>query len=382
MPHQVRETNNHQPEDAGPGKGGSGTAVLSTMIDTFRRCCSRGTLLALSLALSAAGGRPAAAATTFRALDNSVYATVAGKVLSFAEYRSAVRVTVRREFYHGTIPKGRLESVRSTAGKDLITSTLMLQEVRRRGVTPDVHRVQEAADKYEQHYRGNKEWEKKRAQIMPRLLRYLRDRDVIHKLAQQVRHVPPPSEAQLRAYYERHLNEFTEPEQYRISVILLGVDPGAPAKAWDAARSKAMGIFKRLQAGADFGKIARLRSTDSSAARGGDMGYVHKGMLALPIQKVIDKLKPGQFSEPVTLLRGVALFRLNGVHAAKREDFKTVRARVRALWLRERGERAWKALIERLWRTTKIVVNKKYTPSFLAGGTGPVTGKAFGQGAR
>jgi hypothetical protein len=350
------------------------------MIDTLKRCCSCCALLVL--ALSAAGGQPAAAATTFRTLDNSVYATVAGKVVSFAEYRSAVRVTVRRRFYHGTIPKGQLESVRSTAGKNLIMSTLMLQEVRRRGVTPDAHRVQEAADKYEQRYHGNKEWEKNRAQLMPRLLRYLRDRDVIHKLARQVRHVPPPSEAQLRAYYERHLNEFTEPEQYRISVILLGVDPGAPPKAWDAARTEARNIFKRLRAGADFGKIARLRSTDSSAARGGDMGYVHKGMLALPIQKVIDKLKPGQFSEPVTLLRGVALFRLNDVHAAKRKDFETVRARVRALWLREQGKREWQALIGRLWRTTKIVVNKKYTPSFLAGETEPVTGKAFGQGAR
>jgi len=351
------------------------------MSDTLGRYCSRTALLVL--ALSAAGGQSAAgAATTFRTMDDSVYAMVSGKVLSFADYQSAVRAEVRRRFYHGAIPEGKLESVRSAAGKGLITRALMLQEVQRRDVTPDAKRVQEAADKYERRYRGKEKWEKNRARLMPRLLRYLRDQDALRKLAQQIRHVAPPSEIQLRTYYERHPDKFTEPEQYRVAVILLGVDAGASTKVWDAARTEAMDVFKRLRTGASFAEMARLRSSDSSAARGGDMGYVHKGMLALPVQKIIDKLKPGEFSEPVALLRGVALFRLDDIRAAKRNDFETVPARVRALWLREQGESAWQAFIERLWQTSKIVINKKYTPSFLAVGAGSASGKTFGKGAR
>src|SRR6185503_17229974 len=95
-----------------------------------------------------------------------------------------------------------------------------------------------------------------------------------------------------------------------LRIILLKVDPSSPQAKWDGARNEGAAIAKRLKGGADFKQLAKLHSAEGSAEGGGDMGYVHRGMLPESAQEAIDKLKPGEITEPVALLEGMAIFRL------------------------------------------------------------------------
>jgi parvulin-like peptidyl-prolyl isomerase len=187
-------------------------------------------------------------------------------------------------------------------------------------------------------------------------------------LEARVRDVPAPSEAQLRAYYDAHPETFTEPEQTKVSIILLKVDPSSSAEVWDAARKEAAALHERLKKGADFAELARMHSGDASAAQGGDMGYIHRGMLGELAQKAIDALKPGQNTAPVELLEGIALFRLVERQKPNLNDLATVKARAHDLWRRDEGERAWKGLIAKLRRETPIELHEElYTPLPAAG---------------
>jgi parvulin-like peptidyl-prolyl isomerase len=102
--------------------------------------------------------------------------------------------------------------------------------------------------------------------------------------------------------------------------------------------------------------LARLHSGDDSAARGGDMGYLHRGMLPETVQEVVDRLALSEVSEPISLLEGIALVRLDDRKLAQVRDFASVRERTLQLWRRDEGDRAWQALIARLRSATPIEV--------------------------
>jgi parvulin-like peptidyl-prolyl isomerase len=141
-------------------------------------------------------------------------------------------------------------------------------------------------------------------------------------------------------------------------VILLKVDPSSPQAAWNAAHEEARRIRQRLAAGADFAELAKLHSGDLSAGRGGDMGYIHRGMLPAPVQAVVDGLAPGAISAPVQVLEGVAILRLEDRKVARQRSFDEVRERAGDLWQRAEADAAWKALIADLRKRTSIRIDE------------------------
>ena len=136
---------------------------------------------------------------------------------------------------------------------------------------------------------------------------------------------------------------------------------------------EAASLVKKLRNGADFAQQARQRSGDESAVNGGDMGYLHRGMLAEPAQVAVDKLKLKEVSEPVTLLQGVAIFRLDERKAALQNPLAKVESRARELWRREQAERSWQALLLVRKNTPAVIDESGFLPIFECDGDGQDT---------
>ena len=65
------------------------------------------------------------------------------------------------------------------------------------------------------------------------------------------------------------------------------------------ARLRLVNIRQRIISGGDFADIARASSDDkASAAEGGSLGWVSPGQLVPAFEREMDKLKPGEISEP------------------------------------------------------------------------------------
>ena len=65
------------------------------------------------------------------------------------------------------------------------------------------------------------------------------------------------------------------------------------------ARHKLDALKERLDNGADFAELARAHSTDMSAPKGGDLGWLYPGDTVPDFERAMDNLKPGEVSAPV-----------------------------------------------------------------------------------
>jgi peptidyl-prolyl cis-trans isomerase SurA len=64
------------------------------------------------------------------------------------------------------------------------------------------------------------------------------------------------------------------------------------------ARNRLEDLKDRVENGADFAELARLHSDDTSAARGGDLGWISPGDTVPEFERAMNALQPGQLSAP------------------------------------------------------------------------------------
>ncbi len=301
----------------------------------------------------------------YQTMEASVFAKLGKQVITVNDYNNAFQTAVRTKTYHGKIPQQELDTVKRNVGRSLIARALLLSESKRRNLKPDSKWVSGILNKYQERNAKKADWQEKRKTILPRLKQHFEEESLIRNLHTKVTGLKKPTTREIRKYYQQHQGKFTQPARYRVSVILLKVEPSLPSSVWEAANEEAERLLKRLKAGKDFSELARLHSADSSSTKGGDMGYLHKGMLAPPVQKVIDTMKIGDVSKPITILQGVGIFRLDDKEDAKLSSFKVVRDRAAELYLRDKRGQVWKGLIDKLWEAALIKVNKEHS-SLLA----------------
>ena len=118
--------------------------------------------------------------------------------------------------------------------------------------------------------------------------------------------------------------------QARARHILLRVTPQLSERA---ASDKLTEFKRRLVAGqADFAALARENSQDGSAAQGGDLGWANPGMYVPEFEDVMNRLAPGQISDPLVSRFGVHLIQLmerRDAPLSLREQREAVRSMLR-----------------------------------------------------
>jgi peptidyl-prolyl cis-trans isomerase SurA len=65
------------------------------------------------------------------------------------------------------------------------------------------------------------------------------------------------------------------------------------------ARNRILSLKERLDNKADFAELARARSEDTSASRGGELNWISPGDTVPEFERAMDALKPGEISGPV-----------------------------------------------------------------------------------
>lgn len=313
--------------------------------------------LALWCAMAGAGTARAAAPES-AAPAAAVFATVAGAVITRAEYEDALTAAARAKFYHGKPPEGEVAKLQRDVADKMVARVLLLRAAARRGLSPDAAEVEQAVQVYEQRYGKSERWQRERAQTLPRLVERLRQDNLLARLEKDVRAAVVADAAAAERYYRSHPEKFTEPERLRVSLILLKVDPAARPELLAAADAQARALVARLREGADMAELARLHSNHESAAQGGDMGYLHGGMLPGGADEVLKTMQAGQISDPVRVLEGIAVVRLDERGAARLTPFEAVVARAEQLQLSESRDAAWDAFVAALRRDAPVQIDQ------------------------
>lgn len=291
-------------------------------------------------------------------VEEPVYAVVNGTSILRKDFHAALTNHLRQKLYHGQGTPERLEAYRKEVTDTLVDRVLLLEEAGRRGLVADAESIAKTVAEYDARYAGRPTWVQTRESVLPGLKKELSERNLLEQLEKAVRNLPEPSEDDVRKFYEARKELFTEPEKMRIHVILLKVDPSSTRAVWDAALEEGKGIVKRLRAGASFEDEARVKSNDPSAENGGDMGFLHMGVVPEALQARIKEYKPGEIPDPLEVLQGIGIFRLDERVPAQLRAYDDVKVRARELLKRETADKAWADLRERLRAAATIQIDE------------------------
>lgn len=92
------------------------------------------------------------------------------------------------------------------------------------------------------------------------------------------------------------------------------------------ARNRLQQLKLRIEGGDDFAELAKSHSEDTaSAVNGGDLGWINPGDMVPEFQEQMDKLKPGEISEPFK-----SPFGWHIVQVLERRDYDNTEAQKRA----------------------------------------------------
>jgi peptidyl-prolyl cis-trans isomerase SurA len=91
------------------------------------------------------------------------------------------------------------------------------------------------------------------------------------------------------------------------------------------AEAGAAQLVTQLQQGAPFAQVARQFSNDSTAATGGDAGWLTANQLAPEVRPVVDQLRPGELSKPIPTSNGVYIILMRDKHAGASSELVTLK---------------------------------------------------------
>lgn len=161
---------------------------------------------------------------------------------------------------------------------------------------------------------------------------------------------PEPTEDELRAVYDAAFGSGDSPKtEYSAAHILVATEDEAKA------------VAEELAGGADFAALAAEKSTDNSAANGGDLGWFTAEMMVEPFAKAVEALEPGQVSAPVQSQFGWHVIHLNETREQTPPEFEQIREQLATQVRRNRVD----AEIERLVSAASIEKTEGLAPELL-----------------
>ena len=154
------------------------------------------------------------------------------------------------------------------------------------------------------------------------------------------------TDADVEARYAEKLKALESNEQRRASHILINIDD--KTKEADAL-AKIKGLEKRIQAGEDFGALAKEFSQDQgSATNNGDLGFAGKGMFVPEFEKSLYALKVNEVSAPVKTQFGYHIIKLIEVQKAPVPTMAELRPSLEAEVRAAKSEELYAEAVEKM----------------------------------
>ena len=287
-----------------------------------------------------------------------VIADCNGDTIPKAEFEGAVRAVEQRA--GGPIPAEKRAEVYRGVLDDLVAYRLLKQEVKQRSLTvtdADVD-ARIAAFKQQMGTEANFKAALQAQQITEAKLREDARTDLLVSklLDQEVNQKLLVKPTDIAGFYEKNPDRFQQGETMRASHILVLVPAESTPQARAALRSRAEAALKAAKAGQDFGRLARQYSQDSSAQRGGDLGFFPKGQMVPAFDQAAFALAPGQVSDLVETQFGYHIIKATEKRPARIVPFVEAAAQIQEYLEQEQRQSKSKALVDQLKAKGKVQI--------------------------
>ncbi|HUV37919.1 MAG TPA: peptidylprolyl isomerase [Patescibacteria group bacterium] len=249
-------------------------------------------------------------------------------------------------------------ALRSEAAGNVLSRMLLNQEVQKQGIEIPDEKVEERLRQIKEDF-GSEEVFNARIARMNMTEDDVR-REVATGLAieqlieKQTAFLPPPGEQELMAYYNEHIDWYTEPEKVRASHILLKFNPGDDDKVRAEKKAGAQELLEKVRGGANFAQLAVEHSDCPSKSRGGDLDFFSRGMMVKEFEDVAFALDVGEVSDLVETQFGYHIIKATDRKQGRVVPFAEVAERVKTDFGNETKQQAVNDYLERLKTAAKI----------------------------
>jgi peptidyl-prolyl cis-trans isomerase C len=258
------------------------------------------------------------------------------------------------------IPPDRRDEIMRGAIDQLVVYTLLSQESRKRGIKVEDAEIEAKMGELKAKFPTQDAFEKALkdgGMTLDSLRKDARvDLSVTKLMNSETAAVPGASDLEAKEFYDKNPGRFQEEEQVRASHILIRVPENADAATKKKARAEIDSVLKQARAGADFAKLAREHSQDSSAAQGGDLGPFPKGRMVPEFDKVAFELKQGQISGIVTTQFGYHIIKVTDHTPSRTVPFEESLPKLRDYLSEDKKQQRRDAFIEGLKKKSRIEV--------------------------
>jgi parvulin-like peptidyl-prolyl isomerase len=311
----------------------------------FAGFCVAFTLVPLPLC---GAGAPAAAATTAPGepqVIDGIAAIVNGEVITYSQVRMlmAPRERLLRQQLKGEELAKQLQAVQDAALQDLIDRQLIVGAFKEEKLSlPDYFVEQRINEIIRDNFGGDRNAFIKTLQAQNFSMSEFRkaEYEKIVVSAMRGKKVKPntvASPGRIEDYYRKHKEEFTSKEEVKLRMIMI------PSRSLEgnAASQKALAeeILGKLQAGADFARMAQMYSEDSTRDLGGDWGWIERKTLAGPLEQVAFSLGTGKISKIVELGGNYYILKADERKGGVTKSLAEVRPDVEKKLLQEESQR-------------------------------------------
>jgi peptidyl-prolyl cis-trans isomerase C len=302
--------------------------------------------------------QPAAPAKPMPAQLPDVLARVNGEAVTKADFDRLIKNMELRA--NQPVPAERRDEVYRKALDQLVTYTVLSQETRARKVAVTDAEVDSGIQQMRAQFPTEEAFKKAlegRAMTVDKLKADTRIDISINKMVEaEVSAQPPPSDAEVRDFYDKNPDKFKQDESIRASHILFRVDENADAATKKKAMDDAQGVLKQARAGTDFAELAKKHSADSSAQQGGDLNFFTKGQMVPAFDQAAFALKTGEISDIVTTQFGYHIIKVTDRKAAATVPFEQVSGRIKEYLTEQQKQQKADAFIQSLKQKAKIEV--------------------------
>jgi peptidyl-prolyl cis-trans isomerase SurA len=274
--------------------------------------------------------------------------------------------------------------------RDLIDQQLLLQKGKDLGVTGDTELIKRLDEMRKQMNLQSMEELEKAAEAQgisyEEFKQNTRNGIITQRvIGQEVGSHMTLNKDEVKKFYEEHQADMQQPEQIRLSEILIapkaaaapvpppapapapvaGAAPTAPSQAETdaalaAAQAKAQDLLDQIRKGGNFEDLAKKQSDGPSAAQGGDLSYFKRGVLAKELEDRVFALKAGEVTDVIRTKQGFVILKVTEHQMAGIPTLKEVEPRIQDALYMQKLQPALRAYLTKLREEAFIDIKPGY----------------------
>jgi peptidyl-prolyl cis-trans isomerase SurA len=234
--------------------------------------------------------------------------------------------------------------------RDLIDQQLLLQKGKDLGINGDTELIKKLDEMRKQMNLGSMEELEKAAEAQGAsyedFKQNMRNQIITQSvIGKEVGSKLPMSKDEVKRFYEQHKAEMEQPEEVRLSEILIAPkvaakpaasadakpDPPSPEEteaALAAAKTKTEDLLDQIHKGAKVADLAKKYSEGPSAKDGGDLSYFKRGTLSKELEDKVFALKADEVTDVIRTKQGYVILQVTEHQMAGIPPLKVVEPRI------------------------------------------------------